>query len=125
MKFSLEENKHDDENNVEWVSWYKDLKEEGDSFEITVSKVNFKEEPKPVFYLIDEEGGIGTSVFCVNHEDSKFESTPHGIRFVNALGRKYGLIGDLDVEEVLEPINDSGATVKVEKTAKGILWTIL
>lgn len=123
MRFNLVAN--NEENNVEWVSWSQDVKEIGDSFDFEVEKISFKEEPSPAFFLINETEGKGTSVFCTNHPDSKYpNSTPHGIRLVNALGRHLGITGEIDVDDLLAAV-ELPCTVKVEKTEKGVLWFIV
>ena len=124
MKFNLKQNEN--ENNVEWVSWSQGVKKVGDQFEIVPTVIRFKEESAPVFFLIDEENEKATSVFCTNHPDSKFQNaTPHGVRLVNALGRHFNLEGEVDVADLLEAVSGAeGLTVQVEKTEKGVLWSI-
>jgi len=121
MKFSLTTN-NVEEKEIEWFKWSTRLSEEG-SCEVQVSKLSFNEE-RSVFYLIDQENETGTSVFCTNHPDSKFQSTPHGVRLANAIGRAYALEGEVDAETLCESVSNGGATVRVEKTDKGVLWTV-
>tara|TARA_R110000824_G_scaffold164764_1_gene341178 strand:+ start:119 stop:496 length:378 start_codon:yes stop_codon:yes gene_type:complete len=110
------------ENPVEWAKWW-----ENDSFEIVVSSITFKGEDQPVFYLVDDELNVGTSVYAAHHPNAKFtDATPHGVRLANAIGRAYGLTGTQDVSALVDAVNNSEdrPTVRVAKTEKGILWTV-
>jgi len=122
MKFNLKP-KTDDESTIEWVSWSKALGEAGE-FTFTATKISFKEEPQPTFFLIDEESNTGTSVYCTNHPDSKYpNATPHGVRLANAIGRSSKLDGEVDVEDLLASL-EFPCIVQVVKTEKGVLWAI-
>jgi hypothetical protein len=121
VKFTLKPQAKQEEE-ITWVGWTKPLSEEG-SFTITPSTVVFKEE-KEMFALIDRDNEIGTTVYCSNHPNAKFESTPHGIRLANAIGRAFDLEGEVDVEQLVSLMNDSKTEVRVEKTEKGVLWTV-
>jgi len=109
------------------VQWSSEVKEVGDSFTITASSISFNED-KSVFYIIDESGEskTGTSVFCTNHPNSKFNSTPHGVRLANAIGRAAKLAGEVDVQDLVDFVNDAKQPfqVVVEKTDKGVLWLL-
>ena len=126
MKFNLSKNVPADEQKVEWVSWNKTLKDDG-SFTIQLDRISFKEDPTPVFYVIDETNNVGTSVFCSNHPDSKFQDAiPHGMRLANAIGRHFNLEAEVDVQDLISAVNDAeGLSVQVEKTDKGVLWSIV
>tara|TARA_R110000803_G_scaffold154698_1_gene219480 strand:- start:187 stop:564 length:378 start_codon:yes stop_codon:yes gene_type:complete len=107
---------------IEWAKWY-----EGDSFEIVVSSITFKDEGQPVFYLIDDELNVGTSVYAAHHPNAKFtDATPHGVRLANAIGRAFSLTGSQDAASLCEAINNAETrpTVRVAKTEKGVLWTV-
>ena len=107
---------------IEGAKWY-----EGDSFEIVVSSITFKDEGQPVFYLIDDELNVGTSVYAAHHPNAKFtDATPHGVRLANAIGRAFSLTGSQDAASLCEAINNAETrpTVRVAKTEKGILWTV-
>lgn len=107
---------------IEWAKWY-----EGDSFEIVVSSITFKDEGQPVFYLIDDELNVGTSVYAAHHPHAKFtDATPHGVRLANAIGRAFSLTGSQDAASLCEAINNAETrpTVRVAKTEKGVLWTV-
>lgn len=124
MKFNLKQPTNE-ESNIEWTSWSDKIKKVGDVFTIALSKLIFKDEP-PRFFVIDEENQVGISAYCTNHPDSKFQNaTPHGVRLVNALGRHFNLEGEVDVADLLEAVSGAeGLTVQVEKTEKGVLWSI-
>lgn len=116
----------EDESPIQWVNWYE--YGEDDSFEIVVSRVSFKDEGQPVFYLVDEEQSVGTSVYAAHHPNAKFtDATPHGVRLANAIGRAYGLTGSVDVSALVDAVNESEdrPTVRVAKTEKGVLWTVI
>lgn len=123
MKFNLKPKT--EENNVEWVSWSDKIKEVGDQFTIGIDKLIFKEEPAR-FFVIDETDDLGLSAFCTNHPNSKFQdATPHGVRLANAIGRAAGLEGDVDADALIDVINSSeGLVLTIEKTDKGVLWSI-
>lgn len=107
---------------IEWAKWY-----ENDSFEIVVSSITFKDEGQPVFYLIDEELNVGTSVFAAHHPNAKFtDAKPHGVRLANAIGRAFSLTGSVEASDLCEAINNAETrpTVRVSKTEKGILWIV-
>ena len=124
MKFNLKQN-NNEESNVEWVSWSQDVKKVGDQFSITPTVIRFKEESAPVFFLIDEENEKATSVFCTNHPDSPYpDATPHGVRLANAIGRAYGLEGEVEVQDLLDAFNADPKPVQVIKTEKGVLWAL-
>jgi len=124
MRFNLKPKT--EENNVEWVSWSEQIKEIGDQFTIGINKLIFKEDPAR-FFVIDETNEKGISAFCENHPDSKYpNATPPGIRLANAIGRSCDLEGDVDADALIDVINSSeGLTLSIEKTDKGILWSIV
>ncbi len=116
----------EDESPIQWVNWYE--YGDNDSFEIVVSRISFKDEGQPVFYLVDEEQSVGTSVYAAHHPNAKFtDATPHGVRLANAIGRAYGLTGSVDVSALVDAVNESEdrPTVRVAKTEKGVLWTVI
>lgn len=126
MKFELTNTKPNLENEkpVEWVKWYGE-----ESFQITTDRISFKDNDQPVFFLIDETENIGTSVFAAHHPNAKFtDSTPHGVRLARAIGRAFDL-GEVETtaQDLCDLMNDeeSSPVVKVEKTEKGILWTVI
>ena len=123
MKFNLKPKT--EEQNVRWIAWSQEIKEVGDHFELRCDKLIFKEDPAR-FFLIDEENHLGISAYCTNHPDSKFQNaTPHGVRLANAIGRAVDLEGEVDVETLIDVVNSSdGIVVHIEKTEKGVLWSI-
>lgn len=127
MKFNIPTAEASTEDNIEWVNWYSDIKEVGDSFSLELSKVSFNEE-KAAIYLIGEDNA--TSVYTQHHENAKFkDSTPHGIRVVNAFARKLSMKGEIEASTLFEGIStllegEETLTIKAEKTAKGLLWTV-
>ena len=130
MKFNLKP--ANEEQSIEWVSWTDEIKKVGDGFKIQCSKLIFKAEPSPVFFVIDEENNVGISAYCTNHPDSPFpNATPHGVRLVNALGRHFDFTGEVDVAEILEAVSkdihdhNDPFTVQIDKTEKGVLWSIV
>ena len=127
MDFEIKQN--EEASDIEWMNWYDGIKVEGDSFSLDLSKVSINEERKAV-YLIGEEQA--TSVYVEHHPNAKFkESTPHGMRVINAFARYFKLTGTIESEALLTLITDkiaeedSSLTVKAEKTAKGLLWTVV
>ena len=129
MQFELTDTKHDkeDENPIQWVKWYEGVKAVGDVFTIKADRVSFKSENQPVFFVIDEEANEGISVFAAHHPNSTFTyATPHGIRLANAIGRAFNLSGKVESSDLVDAINGhDNTTVRVEKTEKGVLWTVL
>lgn len=128
MKFELTNTKLDDEQEpITWVKWHEDLKKEGDSFVIRADTVSFKDEGSPVFYVIDNESNTGTSVFCAHHPNAKFtDATPDGVRLANAAGRFLKIEGSVEATDLAESLtSEKKIAVKVEKTAKGRLWSIV
>jgi hypothetical protein len=126
MQFELTKNEPDDGLETEWVKWYDDVKKVGDRFTIKADKVIFKEESQPVFFVIDEDSNKGISVFAAHHPNAKFtDSTPHGIRLANAIGRAFAITGEVSGEELAEYVTEHpDALLVVEKTDKGVLWSI-
>lgn len=128
MKFNITKNeaRSEEETPIEWVKWYEGVNAEG-SFEIKVDKIVFKEnEDQPVFYLINEKTRRASSVFASHHPNAKFtDSTPHGVRLAQAIGRHFNIEGEIEAEEIVRLFNEAPATVRVEKTEKGVLWTIV
>ncbi len=94
MKFEINNNKktsqQDDE--TKWVQWYTNL--ESESFTFKVERTIFKNDK---FHLFNDKNEAIT-VYCTNPQNSKFESTPHGIRLANAIGRAFNLTGDVDAD---------------------------
>lgn len=130
MQFDLTNNTQP-EKEIEWVSFGASLKEVGDTFTITATRMSFKaEEGKtPCFYVFDEtnpDHSVGMSVFCENHPDSPYpNATPHGVRLARAIGRHFELTGKLDGQDICDAINAATEpVVHIEKTDKGVLWTI-
>ena len=129
MQFELTDTKHDnnDENPIQWVKWYEGVKAVGDVFTIKADRVSFKSENQPVFFVIDEEANEGISVFAAHHPNATFtDATPHGIRLANAIGRAFDLSGSVEASDLVDAINGhEDTTIRVEKTEKGVLWTVL
>ena len=128
MDFELTKNKPDEEQDqpIVWQKWYEGVNEEG-SFSINADRMTFKNEEQPVFFIVDEENNVGTSVFASHHPKATFtDATPHGIRLANAIGRAFDLDGTVSGSDLCQVVNDNEkVVVKVEKTKKGILWTVL
>ena len=74
-----------------------------------------------------EEENVGISVFAAHHPNAQFtDSTPHGVRLANAIGRFAKLEGSVSAEELATLLQEAeNVSVKVEKTDKGILWSIV
>ena len=88
--------------------------------------MSFNEE-KGAIYLIGAEKA--TTVYAQHHENAKFkDSTPHGIRVVNAFARKLDMTGEVEADTLFDGITvliaQDGLTITAEKTAKGMLWTV-
>jgi hypothetical protein len=131
LEFELTKNEAkniENETPIEWAKWYEGVKAVGDEFTIKATRTTFKEEGQPVFFVVDEESNVGISVFAAHHPNAKFtDSKPHGVRLANAIGRAFELpLGAITAEALVQAMNDSKTTptVKVEKTEKGILWTV-
>tara|TARA_R110002110_G_scaffold205186_1_gene417489 strand:- start:11142 stop:11552 length:411 start_codon:yes stop_codon:yes gene_type:complete len=126
MQFELTNTQPEDQTVTQWVKWYDNVKNVGDRFTIKADKVIFKEDSQPVFFVIDEESNQGISVFAEHHPNAQFtDATPHGIRFANAILRAFSITGSVSAEELCEYINEhDDSTVVIEKTEKGVLWTI-
>lgn len=112
-----------EESTVEWVRWFDEMKENNE-FNFTATSLRFNEEKK-VFYLIGEDKA--TSVYCENHPASKFQdSTPHGVRLANAIGRVCNLTGAINADTLVAEFNRyPSVQVLVKKTSKGVLWTVI
>jgi len=125
MDFNISENTEasTEESTVEWVRWFDEMKENNE-FNFTATSLRFNEEKK-VFYLIGEDKA--TSVYCENHPSSKFqESTPHGVRLANAIGRVCNIVGATTADKLVEEFNRyPSVEVIVKKTSKGVLWTVI
>lgn len=129
MQFELTNTQPENQTETQWVKWYDHVKNVGDHFTIRADKVIFKEENQPVFFVIDEaeEENVGISVFAAHHPNAQFtDSTPHGVRLANAIGRFAKLEGSVSAEELATLLQEAeNVSVKVEKTDKGILWSIV
>jgi len=132
MKFELTNSKkleNQNETPTTWLKWYEELKEVGDSFQIRADKVSFKDTTAPVFYVIEEgkKENKAISVFCEHHPSSKFtDSTPDGVRLANACGRFFEIEGSVEATDLAAQLSEAEkVAIKVEKTAKGRLWSIV
>ena len=122
MEFIIN-NKQSEQEEIEWQNWY-----EGDEYSISCTRISFNEERK-VFYLINENDNVGTSVYATNPENSKYpKAIPHGVRLVNALCRLFKKDdGKINATSVLEAVDahleaNDAITISVSKTKKGVLW---
>jgi hypothetical protein len=125
VKFSIKTSSPADDTPLEWISYYDSVKAVGEAFEFTAEKLLFNEE-KNVIRLINETEGKGVSVFTAHHPDSKYkDSTPDGIRLVNALGRCLEVTGDdIEADYLFKVANENTPMiVKCERTEKGRLWS--
>jgi hypothetical protein len=125
MQFNLTKTEPITENEtpITWAKWY-----EGDSFEIVATRTTFKEGEQPVFYLVNEDLNVGTSVYAAHHPNATFtDATPHGVRLANAIGRAFNLEGEFSAVDLTDAMNNEkkAPTVRVSKTAKGTLWTVI
>tara|TARA_B100000424_G_C22923610_1_gene491354 strand:+ start:860 stop:1261 length:402 start_codon:yes stop_codon:yes gene_type:complete len=131
VQFELTKNeaKNVNETPTTWIKWHEELKEIGDSFQIRADSVSFKDTSAPVFYVVEEgkKKNKGTSVFCAHHPDSKFtDSTPDGVRLANAIGRFFNIEGSVSGSDLASEVAAAeNVAVKVEKTEKGRLWSIV
>jgi len=125
LKFNIPKNEPKNEQNpTTWLKWYDGL-DETNPFTYQPSKVVFKEAPNPVFFLFNEEDNTGVSLYCEHSPNAKFtDSTPDGIRFVNAVARAFKLKGDVDSDAIVDALNGSSATITCAKTEKGRLWSV-
>jgi len=122
MEFNIN-NKQSEQEEIEWQNWY-----EGDEYSISCTRISFNEE-RAVFYLINANDNVGTSVYATNPANSKYpNATPHGVRLVNALCRLLKQEGDkITATSVLEAVDthieaNEAITISVSKTDKGVLW---
>ena len=128
MEFELTKkivNEKDDEP-IDWVKWYDEVKDNG-KYSIVVSRLSFKEHDQPVWFVVNEEGADGISVFAAHHPNAKFtDATPHGIRLANAIGRAFDLDGKVTAQDMCKLVNDyeKEVTITVEKIDKCILWSV-
>lgn len=128
MQFELtnSEARNENENPIEWVKWFEGLKSDGE-FEVVADRTSFKDNDQPVFFIINETSNTGTSVFCEHHPNAKFtDATPHGVRLANAIGRAFEIEGSVSASELCDLMNgeEKSPIVRVEKTEKGVLWSI-
>ncbi len=123
LKFKLPKNEPKNDQETTWVRWYEGI-DEDTPFTFTINRCVFKEEPKPVFYLFNENNE-GVSLYCSHHESSKFkDGTPHGIRFANASIRALKLSDEVDADQIVELLNAGSHSVICKKTDKGYLWIV-
>jgi len=127
MQFELTDNEPEQQNETQWVKWYDSVKVTGDIFTIPASKMVFKDNDQPVFFIFDEANNLGCSVFAAHHPNAKFtDSTPDGIRLANAIGRHFKLTGSINADDLCSAINNAdNVSIKVEKTEKGRLWSVV
>lgn len=121
MKFEISNKKNTSQQDEEtkWVQWYTNL--ESEPFTFKVERTIFKNDK---FHLFNDKNEAIT-VYCTNPQNSKFESTPHGIRLANAIGRAFNLKGEVDADTLVENMNATeNSTLTVEKTEKGVLWSV-
>ena len=123
MDFNIKQATEQEE--IEWQKWY-----EGDSYTIDATRISFNDERK-CFYLINENDNVGTSVYATNPENSKYpDSTPHGMRLVNAICRVISLHGELNDTTIIEGVDahikeHGKMTVSVAKNDKNlVVWTV-
>lgn len=115
------------ETEIEWVNWYDTVKTEGDTYELVLNRVSYNEE-KGAIYLIGEE--TGTTVYTQHHENAKFKTgMTHGIRVVNSFARMLKLSGTIEADSLFDAVaakmTDATLTITANKTAKGVLWTVV
>lgn len=125
VKFNIQTSSPADETPLTWITYYDDVKEVGASFSFTADKLLFNEE-KNVVRLINESERQGVSIYTAHHPESKFkDSTPDGIRLVNALGRSLEITGDdIEADYLFKVANENTPMlVKCERTEKGRLWS--
>jgi len=125
MKFEIatKEASTQEQNEVEWVRWHDSIAQ-GEEFNMNAKSLRFNDE-KQVFYLIGSE--TATSVYCQHHPNSKFQdNTTHGVRLANAVGRAFNLTGEVEANDLVDAFNAvASVDVKVVKTDKGVLWTVI
>lgn len=127
VQFNLSNKQPENKNEkpVEWVRWYESVNND-EVFTITADRISFKDENN-AFYIIDEENNVGTSVFAAHHPNAKFtDATPHGVRLANAIGRAFGIEGSVEASDLVDAVNaeKKPVVVSVQKTDKGVLWTV-
>ena len=117
---------NNDESKIEWRTYYEDVKEVGGKFSFQAEKIIFNEEQN-VIRLINETENEGVSVFTQHHPEAKFkDSTPDGIRLVNALGRGLEITGEnIESDYLFKVANENTPmTITCERTEKGRLWIV-
>tara|TARA_R100000353_G_scaffold160778_1_gene120549 strand:- start:90 stop:455 length:366 start_codon:yes stop_codon:yes gene_type:complete len=117
MKFEIKKSGNDDVE-TKWINWWSNL--DAEPFTFNVERTVFKNDK---FHLFNSDNEAIT-VYCTNPENSKFDSTPHGVRLANAIGRCFNLKGEVDADTLTTNMNAAEPTVKVEKTEKGTLWSV-
>ena len=124
MEFVISKpNKQDEEIETTWVKWYANLDKE--AFTFTPTRIVFKEGDAPAFYLFNENKNEAVSVYCTHAPNSKYtNSTPDGVRLANAIGRTFKLKGSVEASTLVDSLNNTPCTIKVEKTEKGRLWQV-
>jgi len=107
------------EDGLNFVRYWEELKD-NDSFTLTFSRVKWNEEAGCITFLGDEQA---MTLWMENHKNAKFDSTPDGIRAINAMGRAANISGKTTVESIVDLVNGDGGSITVEKTEKGRLWS--
>lgn len=125
VKFNIKTTSLADENPLEWISYYDSVKEVGKSFTFIAEKLLFNEDQN-VIRCINESEAQGVSIYTAHHPESKFkDSTPDGIRLINALGRFLEVTGDdIESDYLFKVANENcPMIITCSRTEKGRLWS--
>tara|TARA_R110000751_G_scaffold282561_1_gene385747 strand:+ start:25 stop:423 length:399 start_codon:yes stop_codon:yes gene_type:complete len=124
-KFTIQTSSLTENAPLEWISYYDSVKVVGESFSFTAEKLLFNEDNN-VIRCINESEAQGVSIYTAHHPEAKFkDSTPDGIRLINALGRFLEVTGDDIESDYLFKVASENCPMIITctRTEKGRLWS--
>jgi len=108
---------------LDFIKVHEEVVNDGDTFSLSLNAASYNED-KQCLTVIDSDKNKALTVYFEQHPESKFESTPNGVRFARAIQRCLRLTIN-DGDELAQTVKDQDLTLTVTHMgSKGRLWTI-
>lgn len=108
---------------LQFVKVYEEVEADGDQFTMNLNSAAYNEE-RDCITVIDSEKNCALTAYFTQHPDSKYQSTPDGIRLGRAVQRTIRQTVN-DGDELVAIIKDQDLTLTVSYEGQnGRLWSV-
>tara|TARA_R100001163_G_scaffold56556_1_gene44308 strand:+ start:13902 stop:14303 length:402 start_codon:yes stop_codon:yes gene_type:complete len=109
---------------LQFVKIYEEVEADGDQFTMALNAASYNED-RDCITVIDSEKNCALTAYFTQHPESKYQSTPDGIRLGRAVQRAIRTTVN-DGDELAQIIKERDMTLTVSYQGQnGRLWTVI